>query len=63
MPLILHPEDLDRWLAAPFDELLEMQTAYPTQLCAPPHASTGLDERVHSDAYGDEYDRDNDNEE
>ena len=25
MPLILHPEDLDRWLAAPFEELLEIQ--------------------------------------
>jgi putative SOS response-associated peptidase YedK len=32
MPLILHPEDLDRWLTAPFDELLEMQSAYPSQL-------------------------------
>jgi putative SOS response-associated peptidase YedK len=32
MPLILHREDLDRWLTVPFDELLEMQTAYPSQL-------------------------------
>jgi len=32
MPVILHREDLQRWLTGPFDDLLEMQTAYPSQL-------------------------------
>ena len=32
MPVILHREELGRWLAAPFDELLQMQAPYPSQL-------------------------------
>lgn len=32
MPVILHREDIERWLTAEFEALLEMQAAYPSQL-------------------------------
>ena len=32
MPVILQPEDYDRWLSAGFDESLELQAPYPSQL-------------------------------
>lgn len=32
MPVILHPEDHDRWLTAPLPEVLPLATAFPTQL-------------------------------
>ena len=32
MPVILHPEDHDRWLMAPLTEVLPLATPFPTQL-------------------------------
>ena len=32
MPVILHGEDYDRWLTAPWDELTELAAPYPSQL-------------------------------
>jgi putative SOS response-associated peptidase YedK len=32
IPVILHREDLERWLTAPFDEVLTMLSPYPSQL-------------------------------
>ena len=34
IPVILHDEDLDRWLTAPVDEALSLACAFPSQLIA-----------------------------
>ena len=34
MPVILHPEDYDGWLTAPFGAVLELAAPFPTQLMA-----------------------------
>jgi putative SOS response-associated peptidase YedK len=34
MPVILHPEDHDRWLAAPLAEALPLAAPFPSQLMA-----------------------------
>lgn len=31
-PVILHPEDYDRWLGAPLEDALELASAFPSQL-------------------------------
>ena len=32
MPVILHPEDYDRWLTVPYDEVCSLVTPFPSQL-------------------------------
>ena len=32
MPGILHPEDYDRWLTVPYDEVCSLVTPFPSQL-------------------------------
>jgi putative SOS response-associated peptidase YedK len=34
MPVILHPEDYQRWLTAPLAEVLPLAAPFPTQLMA-----------------------------
>ena len=34
MPVVLHPEDFDRWLKAPLAEVLPLAAPFPTQLMA-----------------------------
>jgi putative SOS response-associated peptidase YedK len=32
MPIVLHDDDYDRWLSAPWDEVKELVAPYPSQL-------------------------------